>query len=49
MGSHNYSLDDKQVWDDFRDFFSSVAGSVPWQYNMVYSTKNSFNMEKFKL
>ena len=29
MGSHNHSLDAKQVRDDFQDFFNSAAGSVP--------------------
>ena len=44
MVSHNYSLDAKQVQDDFRDFFNPAAGSVPWQYNIVNSTTNPFDM-----
>ena len=44
MGSYNFSLDAKQVVDDFRDFFNSAAGSVPFQYNLVNSTKNPFDI-----
>ena len=31
LGSNNYSLEAKTVRDNFCDYFSSDAGSVPWQ------------------
>lgn len=48
MGSHNNYFDAKQVQKDFwNDFCSALAGSVPWQRNMVNSTTNPFGMYKF--
>ena len=43
MSSNNYSRDAKQVRDDFRDYFNSETGSVPWQLSMVTSTSNRFD------
>ena len=30
-GSNNYSRDDKEVRDHFRNYFCSTAGSLDWQ------------------
>ena len=43
MSSYNHSRDAKQVRDDFRDYFNSETGSVPWQLTMVTSTSNRFD------
>lgn len=42
-GSNNYSRDAKILRDQFRDYFCSSAGEVPWQWNIVQSTHNSFD------
>lgn len=45
LGSNNYSLEAKTVRDNFRDYFNSDAGSVPWQNEMVTCTSYSFDKE----
>jgi len=35
LGSRNYSRDAKTVRDNFRDFFLSPMGQVPWQNEMI--------------
>jgi hypothetical protein len=45
LGSNNYSLEAKTVRDNFRDYFNSDAGSVPWQNEMVICTSYSFDRE----
>lgn len=44
LGSNNYSVNAKNVRDNFRDYFNSNAGSVPWQQAAVTSTSDSFNI-----
>ena len=34
IGSNNYTKNDKDTRDDFRDYFSSPAGQVPWQWGV---------------
>lgn len=41
--SNNYTKIAKQVRDDFRDYFYSEAGSVPWQLNTIKSTTEEFD------
>ena len=43
LGSNNYSSNAKHVGELFRDFFNSPAGEVPWQFDMVTSTINTFD------
>ena len=43
MGSNNYSRSAKETRDNFRDYFCSAAGSVPWQLNAVRSTQDLFD------
>ena len=43
LGSNNYSRNAKCVRELFRDYFNSPAGQVPWQYQMVTSTSNTFD------
>ena len=43
LGSNNYSRNAKFVKELFRDYFNSPAGQVPWQYEMVTSTSNTFD------
>jgi hypothetical protein len=45
LGSNNYSLEAKTVRDNFRDYFNSDAGSVPWQNEMVTCTSYGFDRE----
>jgi len=42
-GSNNYSRDAKQIRDDFRDYFTSPEGSVPWQWDAVTRTSDPFD------
>ena len=44
VGSNNYTRNARSIRDTFRDFFSSQQGQVPWQYEMVTSTQNSFDL-----
>lgn len=44
VSSNNYSRLAKEVRDNFKDYFNSKEGSVPWQMAMVTSTTNSFDM-----
>ena len=39
-GSNNYSKDAKQIRDDFRHYFNSPEGEVPWQYDMISATRS---------
>ena len=41
--SNNYTQDARIVRDNFRDYFNSEEGSVPWQNAMVTSTSNRFD------
>ena len=41
--SNNYSRNAKGVRELFRDYHNSPAGQVPWQYEMVTSTRNTFD------
>ena len=43
MGSNNYSVTAKVTRDNFRDYFISNAGAVPWQNDMVLATENTFD------
>ena len=43
LGSNNYSRNAKQLRELFNDFFNSPAGQVPWQFDMVTSTVNTFD------
>ncbi|CAB4002981.1 Hypothetical predicted protein [Paramuricea clavata] len=43
LSSNNYFLEVKTVRDNFRDYFNSNAGSVPWQNEMVTCTSYSFD------
>ena len=43
IGSNNYSRDAKNVRDNYRDYFCSDAGSVPWQWGVVRSTSETFD------
>ena len=43
LGSNNFSLEAKIVRDNFRDYFSSDAGSVPWQKDVVTSPSYRFD------
>lgn len=43
MGSNNYSMAAKVIRDNFRDYFISNAGAVPWQNDMVLATENTFD------
>ena len=43
-GSNNHSQLAKKVRDNFRDFFCSEQGAVPWQQSMVTRTNNLFDM-----
>ena len=44
VGSNNYTRNARSRCDTFPDFFSSQQGQVPWQYEMVTSTQNSFDL-----
>ena len=43
LGSNNYSSNAKNVRELFRDYFNSPAGQVPWQFDIVTSTTNTFD------
>ena len=45
LGSNNFTRNAKVVRELFRDYFNSPQGQVPWQYQMVTSTHNTFDME----
>lgn len=42
-GSNNYSKSAKEIRDDFRDYFNSNEGSVPWQWETVLRTHDPFD------
>ena len=42
-GSNNYTRSAKEVRDNFREYFNSPAGSVPWQWETVSSTQDPFD------
>ena len=44
-GFNNYSREAKNVRDDFRDYFNSPEGSVPWKWDCVNSTENPFDKQ----
>ena len=43
IGSMTYSREAKIVRDNFRDYFISEQGSLPWQFGMITSTLCSFD------
>ena len=43
IGSTNYSREAKIVRDNFRDYFISKQGSLPWLFNMITSTLCGFD------
>ena len=43
IGSNNYSRSAKEIRDDFRDYFNSEEGSVPWQWETVLRTRDPFD------
>ena len=43
LGSNNYTREAKSTREMFQDFFNSPHGQVPWQYQMVTSTQNTFD------
>ena len=45
LGSNNYTRDAKKVREMFRDYFNSEQGQVPWQYQSVTSTHNTFDQQ----
>ena len=42
-GSNNYAKSAKDVRDIYKDYFSSAAGAVPWQYEMVTRITHAFD------
>ena len=42
VGSHNYSRDTKKICEGFHDYFWG-AGSIPWQWEHVSKTSDSFD------
>lgn len=40
MGSNSYSMAAKVIRHNFRDYFISNAGAVPWQNDMVFATED---------
>ena len=43
QGSNNFSYDAKQVRDNFKSYFNSEQGSLPWQDEITRSTTNPFD------
>lgn len=44
LGSNNYKKDAKLIREHFRDFFCSMEGEVPWQWDIIVtSTRNVFD------
>ena len=43
VASHNYSRDNRQVREDFKNYFNSEAGSVEWQRERVMRTTDPFD------
>ena len=41
-GSNNYSRDAKLIREDFRDYFMSDKGQVPWQWSAIHATADCF-------
>ena len=35
QGSNNYSFSAKEVRDNYKDYFNSDTGSVPWQSDII--------------
>ena len=44
IGSNNYTRTAKKIRDDYRDYFNSTHGSVPWQMERVTSTYDTFDV-----
>ena len=42
-GSNNYTRDAKVIRDDFKEYFNSEVGQVPWQMDMIRRTSNPFD------
>jgi hypothetical protein len=40
MGSNSYSMAAKVIRNNFRDYFISNAGAVPWKNDMVFATED---------
>ena len=45
VSSNNFTLEAKEVRDNFCEYFMTDAGSVPWQQNIVNYTLDTFDME----
>ena len=45
IGSNNYTNDAKDVRKYFCNYFSSAAGTVPWQFQAVNNTLDDFDRE----
>ena len=43
QGSNNSAREAKEIRNDFKEYFNSGEGSVPWQHKLVNSTTNSFD------
>ena len=43
LGSNNYSVLAKAVRNDFKTYFNSQSGSVPWQLHHIQSTEDYFH------
>ena len=43
MGANNFSLEAKEVRDNFREYFMTEADSVPWQEHVVTATIDTFD------
>ena len=43
LGSNNYSVLAKTVRNDFKTYFNSHTGSLPWQIDHVQSTEDYFD------
>ena len=46
VASNNYSQDAKTVRENFKDFFSTGDGQVPWQMDSITQVHNSFDVRE---
>ena len=42
-GSNNFSILTKNVRDNFKAYFNSDIGTLPWQLEYIHSTSNHFD------
>lgn len=45
-GSNNYSRDAKLIREDFRNYFMSQEGQVPWQWSAVHASEDCFQVDE---